>query len=85
MYVYRLQFLKLQTDLLEEFKHKIIECEYESNEHLLQKLCTLHYVSYILYNWGTNMVSEFVVVIIIILNSSMYNKDFKILFILYVW
>lgn len=71
MYIYyiRLQFLKLQTDLLDEFKQKLIDCEYETKEQLLQMLCTLHYVSYILYNWGTNMVCEFLFTKLLILNS----------------
>ncbi|XP_025419598.1 RAD50-interacting protein 1 isoform X2 [Sipha flava] len=52
---HKLQFLKLQTDLLEEFKQKIIGDENQSYEYLTEILCTLHYISYILYNWGTNM------------------------------
>ncbi|XP_060856696.1 RAD50-interacting protein 1 [Metopolophium dirhodum] len=52
---HKLQFLKLQTDLLEEFRQNIIDGDIESNEHLSEMLCTLHYISYTLYNWGTNM------------------------------
>ncbi|XP_022164709.1 RAD50-interacting protein 1 [Myzus persicae] len=52
---HKLQFLKLQTDLLEEFRQNIIDGEMESNEYLSEMLCTLHYISYTLYNWGTNM------------------------------
>ncbi|XP_050438401.1 RAD50-interacting protein 1 isoform X2 [Adelges cooleyi] len=57
---HKLQFLKLQTDLLEEFKTKIID-GYHTRENqntvedLQQLLCTLHYICYVLYNWGTNM------------------------------
>ncbi|XP_060843962.1 RAD50-interacting protein 1 [Rhopalosiphum padi] len=52
---HKLQFLKLQTDLLEEFRQNIVDGEIESNEYLSEMLCTLHYISYTLYNWGTNM------------------------------
>lgn len=52
---HKLQFLKLQTDLLEEFRQNIVDEEIESNEYLSEMLCTLHYISYTLYNWGTNM------------------------------
>lgn len=34
----------------------MIDGEIESSEYLLEMLCTLHYISYTLYNWGTNMV-----------------------------
>jgi len=59
-FINRLQFLRLQTDLLEEFKEKIvIDSESQFNEFLVEILCTLHHIVYILNNWGTNMVCLF--------------------------
>ncbi|VVC45233.1 Hypothetical protein CINCED_3A025352 [Cinara cedri] len=55
---HKLQFLKLQIDLLEEFKQKIVQLfteNKESSEYLQEMLCTMHYVRYTLLNWGTNM------------------------------
>lgn len=65
LYFYRLQFLKLQTDLLEEFRQKIIDDsnENETNEYLIEMLCTLHYVTFILNNWGTNVVCKLLIII----------------------
>jgi len=76
----RLQFLKLQNDLLEEFKQKIIYGfdENTSNEYLLAIICTFQYISHMLYNRGTNVVCIF----LIIVNNFKHKNNFFFVFIL---
>jgi len=76
MLIKRIQFLKLQNDLLEEFKKNIINEFHEntSQEYLLAIICTFHYISYILYNWGTNVVCKFVIIGQIFFSRRVYIK-----------